>query len=246
MATTPTLQTDGRIPMETMSREAAPVTEHANALYRYTRGLLWALPVWAALLALSTLTHQPDIKTNFPGYAQYITTTPFLISHIFASILGAGIGILGLTALFVLLASGGRARLALWGLVLSMVGHVLTTSVFGAAAFAQPAIGRAYLAGHTDQAVAFNSDVYGIPLFATALSGLLLLTIGIVLFSVAVARSGSLPRMAGIGLAVGIVLFTIIGFLFFDTLQPVGGAVMALSTAWIAYRAGRIPDVGTP
>ncbi len=26
----------------------------------FARGALWALPVWAALLFLSTLTHQPD------------------------------------------------------------------------------------------------------------------------------------------------------------------------------------------
>ena len=231
--------------METISREAAPVTERANGLYRYARGLLWALPVWAVLLAVSTLSQQPDYKTDFPAYAQYVTTTPFLISHIFASILGAAIGILGLTALFVLLASRGRSRLALWGLVTSMIGNVLNASVYGVAAFAQPAIGRAYLAGHTDQAVAINSDVYGTPLLATVLPGILLFTIGIVLLGIAVARSGSLPRMAGIGFALGGVLFAVIGFMFFDALQPVGGAVMALSTAWIAYSAGRTRDFGT-
>ena len=69
-----------------------------DVLTRYARWWLWALPVWAALLLVSTLTHQPSYQTDFPAYARYITTTPFLISHLGASILGAGIGTLGLIA----------------------------------------------------------------------------------------------------------------------------------------------------
>jgi hypothetical protein len=205
---------------------------------------LWALPVWAVLLAVSTLSHQPSYSTDFPAYAEYVTTTRFLISHLVASILGAAIGVLGMIALFVHLTGEGRSRLALWGLVTSVVGNILTASVFGVAAFAQPAIGRAYLAGDTEQAVAINSDVYGVPLFATALPGLLLFAIGVVLFGAAVARSGRFPRWAGIGLALGGVLFAIIGFLF-GAVQPIGGAVMIISTAWIARSAGRMGNGGT-
>ena len=213
----------------------------ARDLDRYARAGLWALPVWAALLGASTLTHQPSYATDFPAYARYITTTPFLVSHLGGSILGAAIGLLGLIALFALLVGGRSARLALAGLVTSVLATVLTTSVFGVAAFAQPAIGRAYLAGQADLAVAINSDVYGPPLFATALPGLALFALGIVLFGVAVARSGWLPRWAGIGLAVGGVLFAIVGFLF-GPIQPIGAAVMVPSTAWIAFTAGRRRD----
>jgi hypothetical protein len=230
--------------MATIIREPALVHARANHLDRYARAGLWALPVWGVLLLVSTLTHQPSYSTDFPAYAQYITTTQFLISHLVASILGAAVGLLGLTALIVVLASRQRSRLALAGLVVSTIATVLTTSVFGVAAFAQPAIGRAYLAGHTEQAVAINSDVYGIPLFATALPGLVLFAIGIVLVGAAIARSGWLPQWAGIGFALGGVLFAIVGFLVGDV-QPFGGAVLAASSAWIAYRAGRSPDVGT-
>jgi hypothetical protein len=221
------------------------LSTHANNLDRYARRGLWALPVWAALLHVSTLTHQPSYSTDFPAYARYVTTTPFLVSHLGASILGAAIGILGLTALFILLASRRTSRLALVGWVTSVIASVLFTSVAGVAAFAQPAIGRAYLAGHTDQAVAINSDVYGPPLFATALPALLLVASGIVLFGVAVARSGWLPRWAGIGFALGGVMFTIIGFLIGEV-QPVGAAVMAVSTTWVASSAARTRDAGTP
>jgi hypothetical protein len=234
--------------METMPSEAAPVSAGADDLDRYARGGLWTLPLWAALLLVSTLTHQPSFTTDFPAYARYVTTTAFLVSHLVASILGAAVGLLGLIALFVLLVrgAGGRtSRLALAGLVTSVLATVLTASVFGVAAFAQPAIGRAYLAGHADQAVAINSDVYGLPLFATALPGLLLFALGTALFGAAVARSGWLPTWAGVGLVLGGVLFAIVGFLI-GAVQPVGAALMAVSTAWIAYRAGRARPAGTP
>lgn len=57
-----------------------------------------------------------------------------------ASIFGAGVGILGLTALFVVLCKGRAAPRALWALVTGVIGNTLTTAVFGVAAFAQPAI----------------------------------------------------------------------------------------------------------
>jgi hypothetical protein len=122
--------------------------------------------------------------------------------------------------------------------VASVLATVLTASVFGVAAFAQPAIGRAYLAGRPEEAVAINGDVYGPPLFATALPGLLLFALGIALSGTAVARSGWLPRWAGVGLALGGVLFAVVGFLV-GPIQPVGAALMAVSSGWIAYRAGR-------
>jgi hypothetical protein len=214
------------------------VSAGGDDLDRWARRGLWALPVWAALLLVSTLTHQPSPATDFPAYARYVTTTPFLVSHLVASILGAAVGLLGLIALFVLLARGRAARLALGGLVASVLATVLTASVFGVAAFAQPAIGRAYLGGAADLAVALNGDVYGPPLFATALPGLLLFALGVALFGAAVARSGWLPRWAGAGLALGGVLFALVGFLV-GPVQPVGAALMAVSTGWIASRAGR-------
>jgi hypothetical protein len=67
----------------------------------------------------------------------------------------------------------------------------------------------------------------------------LLLTIAIVLFGVTVARSGSLPKLAGIGLAVGIVIFGPLGFFLADFVQSVGAALMVASTAWIAIARWR-------
>jgi hypothetical protein len=53
------------------------------------------LPVYGLLVFLSTLTHQPDYRTDFHTYAEYVTTTSFLVSHLVGSILGTTIGIFG-------------------------------------------------------------------------------------------------------------------------------------------------------
>jgi len=209
-----------------------------DALDRYARWGLWALPVWASLLLLATLTHQPSFQTDFPSYAGYITTPQFLLSHLVGSILGAAIGVLGLVALFVVLTRRGAPRLPLWGLVSAVLGSFFTTAIFGVAAFAQPAIGRAYLAGQAEAAMAINSDVYGPALITTALPGLLLFTVGLVLFGVAVARSAAFPRLAGVGFAFGGVLFAVVGFLLSNYVQSLGAALLLASSVWIAW-AGR-------
>ena len=211
-----------------------PVSERID---RYARLLVWALPLWAVLLFLGTLDHQPPPQTDFAGYAAFTTTTRFLVSHLAASILGAAIGNVGFAALFVLLVRRGSSGLALWALVAAVVGNTVATSVFGAAAFAQPAIGRMYLAGQTAQAVALQDDVYGVPLFATALVGVLLLASGLVLFGSAIIRSGWLPRGSGIVLVISAPLFAIIGVILADVVQSLGALGLVASTAWIAMSA---------
>jgi hypothetical protein len=200
---------------------------------------LWALPLWTILLFLATLTHQPDTRTDFPGFARYVTTNEFLVSHIAASIVGAAIGVVGLLALYVFLALHIRSRLAALALFLAVVGDVMITAIFGMAAFAQPALGRLYLAGQTDAAVSTYDDMYGTPLGLTAAVGILLFVVGVVLLGIVVSRSGVLPRWAGIGLAVGVVVFGLIGVVLADFIQSIGAALLIASTVWIALAAGR-------
>ncbi len=168
-----------------------------GAIDVYARRGLWALVVWAVLLLYVTFTHQPPYQTDFAGWSRYVTGTGFLVGHLLGSILGAGIGILGFVALSIVLADRGVPRLALWGLVTAVLGATLTTAVFGVAAFAQPAIGRSYLAGHADMVELYN-DVNGVPLFATAATGVLLLSAGLVLYGIGVARSRLASRLAGL------------------------------------------------
>ena len=211
---------------------------------RYARVLIWASPLWAVLLLLGTLDHQPPPQTQFADYAQFTTTTQFLVSHLVASILGAGIGTLGFMALFQLLIHRGSGALVVWALVTSVLGNTMVTAVFGTAAFAQPAIGRLFISGQTAQAMTMQDDIYGVPLTATALVGLLLLNVGLILFGIAVVRSGWLPRWAGVTLIIAAPLFALVGVILADFVQTIGAAGLVLSTAWIAIRAWR-SDVAT-
>src|SRR5712691_11385998 len=148
----------------------------AGPLARAARLGLWALPAWAALLFAGTITHQPSWKTHLAGWCRYVTTPQFLASHLVASILGAGIGALGMVALGAVLASRGRPRAWLWAMVTGVLANVLFAAVFGIAAFAQPAIGRDYLAGHTAQArLLVTSAVNGGWLNVTGITGGILL-----------------------------------------------------------------------
>jgi hypothetical protein len=210
-----------------------------RSLDLYARRGLWALPVWAVLLLLATLTHQPAYQTDFAAWSRYVTTEVFLVSHLVGSILGAGIGILGFTALSVALFGHGSPRLALWGLVTGTLGNTLTIAVFGVAAFAQPAIGRAYLAGVTAVDPLYD-DVNGPPLLGTAAIGVLLFSAASVLYGVAVARTGLVPRLAGVALAVGGPLFAVVGVILANFVQSIGAALLVFGSAWIAW-AGRLP-----
>jgi hypothetical protein len=191
-----------------------------------------AIPVYGLLVFLSTLSHQPDYRTDFHAYAEYVTTTSFLASHLVGSILGTTIGLFGVLALFAVLAATGVRRLALRGLVLSVAGMASILTLFGAATFAQPAIGRAYLAGQ-QAAVAINSDLYGASAVVVGLTGGLLYSAGAVLLGVALWRVGTLPRWAGILYAVAVPLISIVG-LAVGVAQPVGAVLIIISGTWIA------------
>ena len=204
----------------------------------YARRGVWALPVWAVLLLYATFTHQPDYRTDFGAWSGYVTQGQFLFSHLVGSILGAAIGIVGFVALSVLLLERGAPRLAAWSLLCFVLGAVLTTAVFGIAAFAQPAIGRAFLAGQR-QMPPFYDDVNGAPLLATAAVGVLSLTAGLILAGIAVIRTRLAPSAAGWALAVGGPVFAVLGVLLANVVQSVGAALLVVGTAWIAWSVGR-------
>ena len=116
---------------------------------RFARLGLWFIPVYGVLLALSTLTQQPDYETDFESYAEYITTDGFLASHLGASIAGAALGVLGVVAALAFLVRGAAVTAAILGAAFMIVSNIVLSAIFGVAAFAQPAIGRAFLGGES-------------------------------------------------------------------------------------------------
>ncbi|GAA4971818.1 hypothetical protein [Kineococcus glutinatus] len=210
---------------------------------RTLRAGVWALPVHGVLLTLSTLTHQPDHRSDFAAYAQYVTTTPFLLSHLLASVLGAAIGVVGLTAAAALAAGpSGRPGRSLLAAALGTAGNVVNTALFGVAAFAQPAIGRAYEAGpagaaHT--AVELNDDVYGPEFLGTAGVALFLWSAGAVLLGLVLRRSDRRLRAAGLVYAVSLPLFFLAG-LPGSVVQPLSGVAYTAAAVVVARRLPRV------
>jgi hypothetical protein len=201
---------------------------------------LWALPAWAVLLFYGTLSHQPPPQTRFAAWARYVATPEFLASHLIGSILGAAIGILGMVALAAFLADHRRPLAAVWGLVTGVLGNTLVAAIFGIAAFAQPAIGRDYLAGHTTAAHAmYYAAAQGAWLVATAFTGAALVAASLVIFGVAAARTRPLPRLAGIGVAVGGPLFAVLGVALDNFVESIACAILIACTMRIATAARR-------
>jgi hypothetical protein len=209
----------------------------------FARRAIWALPVWAALLFFGTLTHQPDPQTAFGDFAVYVTTTEFLISHLLNSILGAAIGSIGVIALMLLLQETKAAGKAITGMVATVAANTLTASIFGVAAFAQPAMGQAFLAGQNN-ALDFYNNVYAAPLFLTALVFLLLFIVGGIFTGSAITTSGRWPRWTGWVYAV-----TTTGFVLSNFLLPVGqsiaSALLFMTTVVVAWSARREADVAS-
>jgi hypothetical protein len=208
-----------------------------TTLNKYARVGLWALPIYGLANLVGTLSSQPDYHHNFPAYARYIHTSGFLASHLVASMLGTGIGLLGFTSLLVYLATSARPRVPIAAYVTTVLGSIYMVAMFGVAAFAQPAIGKAYLAGHHD-AIALNSSIYGTAANLTAAVGTLMFFVGAILFAIAIARSQSLPRNAGILFAASFPIFAI-GSITGTALATVGALGEIAAAIWIAQSASR-------
>ena len=212
----------------------------AEPLARAARLGLWALPVWAALLCVGTLREQPRWQTHPADWSRFVTTPEFLASHLVASILGAAIGALGMVALGAVLARRGHPAAGLAAMVTGVVANVLSASAFGVAAFAQPAIGRNYLAHHTAEArLLIKTAANGGPLTTMIITSGVLLIASVIVAGAGVARTRSLPRAAGIGFAASMVLFVLAQIPDTGPWQAIAGALLTAFTVWIALAAGR-------
>src|SRR5437667_11740051 len=105
--------------------------------------------IYPCSLFAGTVTHQPPPQTQLADWSRYVTTNEFLIGHIVFSIFGSILGAIGAVALGTRLIERGSVKLGLAGLLSGLSANVIGTSIFGIAAFAQPAIGRLYLSGQT-------------------------------------------------------------------------------------------------
>jgi hypothetical protein len=201
-------------------------------------GLL-GLPLYGALTFWSSLEGQPDPSTQLEAWARYVTTNGYVIGHLFGSILGLVFLIFGVFALGVYLATSRAPRLGLWAMVLTVLGSALFLPLQGIATFSAPEEGQAVLAGLEEYEALppiFADTVAGL----TGLVVILLGFVGQILVGVAVWRSGTLPRWAGV-LWAGANVLMYLSLVYGQTIGPastpftvpLGAVVLVISGAWI-------------
>ncbi len=201
---------------------------------------VWALPVYGVLTFWVTFTHEPNRHTQVEAYARYISTTNYLVQHLLGSILGAILAVFGAMALGAYLASSRSGRLALLAMVFSVAGHCVVLTIFGFSTIISPVIGRLYLAGQPGT-MEVNEAIFSSPAFIfLVVPGLLLYMVGTILFGVAIWRSGTLPKGAG-------VLYAPTGLLIaagvqIGLAQTLGSALVVLAGGWIAWSVMRQPS----
>ncbi len=205
---------------------------------------LIALPVYGVILAVTTIQPQPDQVTDPEGWAQFVSSRSYLIEHVASNVVGTVLVVFGTFALGTLLARSRAPRLALWGMVLSVASYLLFTVPGVLSTFATPAIGSAYLAGNRDVMTLEFSPVATM----VVVLALLLAVVGNVILAVAIWRSGTLPKWAGVLWGAGSLIFYLLGAaLGMATTgaslptQPVGGALLAVAGGWITWAALRRP-----
>ena len=162
--------------------------------------LLSTLPLAGLLFATGVVGRGPslDPSANPAGFAAAAVAANAAVAW-FAILIGMIVEILGLCALYIVLADGRRERAAFWGLVLSVLGIALVLPLIGFLALAAPVAGRLYLAGQQEAievAVAMVSS--GPALLLATVSGITYIA-GSICF--AVALRSILPRALVAGYA---------------------------------------------
>ena len=214
-------------------------------------GLL-GLPLYGVLTFFSSLNPQPDPNTHYDAWARFVTTDFYVIKHLFVSIIGTILVILGTFALGAYLATSRAGRMGLVAMAVTVFGTALFLTVGGVSTFAAPEQGQIHLAG-IEEYRDLPTILAETAMMATMGVGMLLMLVGNVLLGVAVWRSGTLPKWAGALWAAGTAL-PMLGMLYAllpigaDATPPVvpaGAVLLVMGGAWMAYSVLRVPSAQT-
>ena len=175
-----------------------------------TRRGIYALPVAGVLTAAPWvfILAGPSVKTDPEGYARNLISSSHAASF-YVYLAGFVCLLFGLLALYGCLARTRASSWAAGGLIVSVVAIALALPVFGILGLADQVLGDVYLAGHKDVSAAMLQMAGGT--FSNRINNYFGVLIYVSLFgaianAVAVWRSGTLPKWAGIVVAPGIVL----------------------------------------
>lgn len=204
---------------------------------RSTR-ILWGLFALVLAAVLFTVGEfflaRPDLPMN-PGadpeaFAQLAAEGGFAF-WAGRGLLGVFLEAVGIIALYLYLADSKGERLAFWGLLVSLIGDFASAVLFGSVFFVYPSIGAYALEGELGVASALEVSPALMALLAVPT------VVGLVLFAIAIWRSGVLPKWSGVVMLAGFVL--ILAALDVFALQVLGNATVGLGALWIFVHAWR-------
>jgi len=165
----------------------------------------------------------------------------YFVSQSVGFVVGLTLLTLSLFALTVYLSDIRGERWTLGAMALSILGIGLLLSIYGLRAYAVPVLGGAYLYGQQG-AIEMANVIFGNPMAGVFYAAFLLYSAGFILFGFAVWGSGTLPRWAGVLLAVHAPLFS--GPLP-DLLSVLGALLLFVGGGWVAFAALRKPPAST-
>lgn len=156
----------------------------------------------------------------------------WLLAHMLG-MLGFTLVGLGLLGLHTTLRATRGEQLAFSALVISWLGIGLTLPYYGGEAFGLHAIGQEALREHNAALVNLADVVRGGPELVMFGIGLLLIAVGAILVAIAIWKSGTFPRWAGVPFALGFALY-IPQFYGNQPLRVAHGFLVAIGCLWIA------------
>jgi hypothetical protein len=172
------------------------------------------------------------------GDNRAIVSGGYYVSQLLGNALALTILIFGLIALYAYLAVSRVSGLAFVAMVLSIFGIALQLIGLGVFAFAIPALSRSYLGG-SSESIRILDYIFEGPFRIVVTLALLLYVAGFILWGVAIWRSRTLPKWAGVLVAVHAPLLV---FGPLSVVGPVVGALLALvGGGWIALSVLRSP-----
>ena len=177
-----------------------------------------------------------------------MTSTAYLVGHVWGSTGGTILAIFATFALGAYLATSRVGGLAVAAMVITVAGHTLLLVPAVISTFVTPAVGQAYLDGHREvMQITFPDEMT-----VAFLLGLLLALVGNVLLGVAVWRSRTLPRGAGALWILATVAFYLLGVVLGQATtgsslptQTIGALLAAVAGGWIAWSALRRRPLAT-
>jgi hypothetical protein len=229
--------------MKTLLTTSAPEESDMADLAR--RGI-YALPAAAILTTVPwiLILGHPDAKTDPQGYARSVTSTGQAVGG-YLYMAGLICLLFGLIALYGYLARTRASSWAAAGMILSIVGIAMALPIFGILGLANQVLADVYLAGNKDVSAAMVQMAGGT--FSNRINdyfGVIILVslLGAIANAVAVWRSGSLPKVAGILVAAGFVLSMALS----PFIAWAGAVCLLIGGVWLARRASGTASADVP